>query len=120
MKEKSKLDEIIDGNPEIQALLKQAEERMFPQMEQSGIVIAFCKGKFDAKLALEIGAMLLFDKPMILVVSKLRPVPARLLRIADAVVTLDEDWATNPEKTADAVTEAMATVHTRYPTGKRT
>lgn len=49
-------------------------------------------GEFDVRQATELGAALLFDKPMLLVVPKGRSIGQRLRRAADVVV---DDWDSN-------------------------
>jgi hypothetical protein len=115
---KSKLDKLFE-HPEMKEFLKHAEEEMFPNMEGSSMCMSFVTDKPDAKLAIELGACLLFDKPLILVVSKGMAVPARLLRLADAVIDLD-DWQKNPEKARATVARAITQVRTRFPKGTRT
>lgn len=45
--------------------------------------------KFDVKFALEIGAMIMLDKPIVLLVSSERTVPPRLARVADKIIEVD-------------------------------
>lgn len=115
---KSRLQELYE-TPEMKEFLKHAEDEMFPSMQGSSMCISICDSSADAKLAIELGACLLFDKPLILVVSKTMPIPARLLRLADAVIDLD-DWKANPEKARKTVADVIAKVRTRFPKGTRT
>jgi hypothetical protein len=71
---------------DVKAFLKAAEKEMFPKMQGSAISINFL-GKPDAKLCLETGASVLFDKPIIVVVPEGGgPVPVNLKRCASAVL----------------------------------
>lgn len=74
---------------EVKDLLYRAEREMFPAMKGSAVSLVIAPEKPDAKLALEIGAAILFDKPLLIVVPRGRSVPARLRRIADAVVEIE-------------------------------
>lgn len=58
-------------------------------------------GTFDVKQATELGAALLYDKRILLIVPKGRTVGVRLRRAADVVI---DDW-----ESGDAVSEARIT-----------
>jgi hypothetical protein len=63
-----------------------------PKIVSSSVTLSLYSGDgsdFDVKLATELGAMLLLDKPLILVALPGRTVPSRLRRAADVVI---EDW----------------------------
>lgn len=73
-------------NPELKAYLRRAQEEMFPKLESSAISVTILSGKPDPKLCLELGASILFDKPIIVLVPDDTPVPANLKRCASAIV----------------------------------
>jgi hypothetical protein len=106
--------------PEMQEFLRHAQEDMFPKLQNSVMTFAiFDENKVDAKIALELGATILFDKPLIVVADKNKLIPARLLRIADAVIDI-EDWKNNPEKAREIITRTLLKIRERYPSGRRT
>jgi len=68
-----------------------ARREMFPKMADSNLVITLLSSEPDPKLCLELGAALLFDKPILLVTYGRFDPPERVRRIAAAVVELGED-----------------------------
>lgn len=48
-------------------------------------------GNFDVKYAVELGMALMLDKPIILIVQPGAVIPARLRKVADAVIEADLD-----------------------------
>jgi hypothetical protein len=78
-------DDIFD-DPDLKAYLKHAEEDMLPKMKDSAITLALFNGNVDIKLCVEIGAAILFDKPIIVVKCGDKPVSANLKRVASVIV----------------------------------
>lgn len=63
-----------------------------PKILESAVCMTIHTGDgrdYDVKQAVEIGAILLLDKPLILVVATGASLPTRLARAADVVI---EDW----------------------------
>ena len=75
-------------DPELKAYFRHAKTELFPQMKASAITLAILSEP-DPKLCLEIGAMILFDKPIIVLVPWGTPIPANLKRVAAAIVQGD-------------------------------
>lgn len=73
---------------------KQFRESTLPKMLDSAVFLSIGTnpGEFDVKQATELGAALLMDKPLLLVVPTGRQIGARLRRAADEIV---EDWNPN-------------------------
>lgn len=69
----------------LQAYYRYAKEDLFPKMKSSSISITIA-GEPDPKLCLELGAMILFDKPIIVLVPEGHTLPANLKRVAAAIV----------------------------------
>jgi hypothetical protein len=69
---------------------------VLPQSLSSAVAITICSPgeKIDVQQATELGAMLLLDKPLIVVASPGVTIPSRMRRAADIVI---EDWS--PENT---------------------
>lgn len=84
--------------------LKLAEQEMLPKMKGSALVVSIVASEPDIKQCLEIGAAILYDKPIILFVPKDRIVSANLRRIASAIVQGD-----NPKSNA-ALKDAISNV----------
>lgn len=73
----------------LKKLLESAQRDMFPKMEQSLFVLVIACEAPDAKIALEIGAAVLLDKPLLIVVPKGRTISPGLRRIARSIVEVD-------------------------------
>jgi hypothetical protein len=88
-RDEAAFDEILN-RAEVKDMLDRAEREMFPMMKASGLSLVIAAEDPDAKLALEIGAAVLFDKPIVILVPKGRIVPPGLRRIARTVVEIDD------------------------------
>ena len=78
-------DDLFD-HPELKAYFLHAQREMFPKLKSSAVSIAIMSDDPDPKLCLELGAAILFDKPILALVPDDRPLPANLKRVAAAVV----------------------------------
>jgi hypothetical protein len=82
-----------------------------PKIMHSGITLSIIGSRdaddFDVKQATEIGAMLLLDKPLILVCVPGATVPSRLRRAADVVI---EDWSPDNHDAQERLTAAIHAV----------
>lgn len=67
---------------------RHARTEMFPKMKGSAISVVI-SGEPDPKLCLELGAAILFDKPIIAVVPVGRKIPSNLARVASAIIQGD-------------------------------
>lgn len=68
------------------------KKNVFPQQRETDIMVTLYSGDgadFDVKQATELGAMLLMDKPLILVQLPGAKIPTRLARAADVIVPSD-------------------------------
>lgn len=95
------------NDAEVKDFLHRAETEMFPKMQMSRAAMVR-NGKPDAKLALEVGAAILFEKPLIVITKTGQHVPRTLQRIADSIVEIDD--LTSPEaqtKLRDAVMKSL-------------
>lgn len=90
-------------HPDVKAFFQRAESELFPRMKESAASITIF-GKPDPKLCMELGAALLFDKPIIVMVPDGRgPVPANLKRCASAIVEGSMDDPTLQKRLQDAL-----------------
>lgn len=68
-------------------------KRLIPKMKDSANILMIAPNlsetKFDIQFAVQIGAAILLEKPLILVVGVGRVVPPKLLAIADKIVNVD-------------------------------
>jgi hypothetical protein len=63
---------------------------MLPKLSDSAITISLAPGAdVDVKYAVELGFSIMLDKPIIIVAMPGRPVPAKLRKLADAVIEAD-------------------------------
>lgn len=72
-------------------------KRLIPEMRSSGSVLMISpnmEAEFDVEFALQIGACILLEKPLILIVHRGRVVPPKLRAIADRVIEADLDATT--------------------------
>jgi hypothetical protein len=66
--------------------LNHAQREVLPKMESSALCISIASEKPNAKQCLEIGAAVLMDKPIILLVPEGRQISANLKRCASVIV----------------------------------
>jgi len=89
--------------PEVKAWLERAEREMLPNMENSRIALAVLDGKIDAKLCLEIGAAVLYDKPILIMATDASEVPANLAKCAAKIVCGEPNDPLTKKRFADAI-----------------
>ena len=90
---------------QLKAYLSHAESGLFQKIKASAVGLTIA-GNPDPKICLELGAMILLDKPIIVCVPEGRTVSANLKRVASAIVY------GNPadEKTGRQLNEALRSV----------
>lgn len=89
---------------EFQQWLDKARREMFPKLAASDTFLSLCpEGEPDAKFCLELGAAIMFDKPIVVVAVEGREVPPGLLRIAHHVIEAD-----TPEEAGEKVAAYVA------------
>jgi hypothetical protein len=78
--------------PTSKAWIRHVVDEMVPKLAGSAAVISIvpADGELDIKFCVELGASIMLDKPIIATVFGDRPVPPKLLAIADEVVRLPE------------------------------
>lgn len=98
---------------EFDGYLEHARREMFPKMQSSAFVMAVL-GTPDPKLCLEIGAAILFDKPIVVIVPRGIAVPLALRTIAHKIVEMDgPDDEGSKQRISAAVEEMMQTLRFR-------
>lgn len=103
---KKTLDDLLELEG-VKALLACAERDMFPKMAASSVSLVIAHKNPDIKLALEIGAAILFDKPIIVVVFPGREVAPGLRRVADRIVEIDMESPDSRQKFKLAVEDLL-------------
>jgi hypothetical protein len=80
---------------------------MFPKMGGAAFSLAIL-GKPDSKLCMELGAAILFDKPLILMVpDREMAIPANLKRVASAIIVGDPSEPAIRKQLQDALTAVL-------------
>jgi hypothetical protein len=83
---------------DLDELALSVRDSLIPKLQASAAVVSIIPddpAKIDIKIALEIGAGLLLDKPLFLAIPDGAVVPQRLVRAADRVMyfnSSDPDW----------------------------
>jgi hypothetical protein len=72
------------------AYFDHARRTLLPLIRGSAVYLGICPAEPDAKFALELGVAILYDKPLLFIVPKGRTVPAKVRRVADAVIEVDD------------------------------
>lgn len=95
-------------DPEWKQYAEHVKKNLIPMIKKSAISVAlFSGGDPDPKQAIELGYMILLDKPIIVSVLRGAKVPDNLVRVADEIVEADFD---DPEGTAFRLRAAVKRV----------
>ena len=86
----------------------QAREKLEPMVRDSHVAVSLYGGEIDPKLAIEMGYMILLDKPIIAVVAPGSKAPDKLVQVADEIVELALDDPSFNERLMAAVGRVMA------------
>jgi hypothetical protein len=89
--EKKMAKDPYDGD-DFQRYADDMRKRLIPKMRESEHVLMIAPNlddKFDIQFALQIGAAILLEKPLILVVAVDRVIPPKLRAIADKIIDVD-------------------------------
>ena len=96
-------------DPQARQWLRRTREELVPMIEGSSISIAIVPdGAPDVKIAVELGLMVLLDKPIILAVSPGRKIPSKLVLVADEIVELDLTSTSGQQRMKDAIARVTA------------
>jgi hypothetical protein len=73
--------------PEAQDWLHHVRTHVLPMVEDSNVCISLCPptGEVDIKFAVELGMMIMLDKPIIVVADENRHIPDKLREVADRI-----------------------------------
>lgn len=93
--------------------LEHARKKLVPAAKASQVMALIVPdGEPDLKVALEVGLMVLLDKPFLLLVFEDRPVPGNLARLARATVQADvNDSEGTQARLREAVKKLDAELH---------
>lgn len=70
-------------DPDAKAYLARAQAELLPMISDCGVTMTLWTGSTDPKIAIELGYMILLDKPIIGVVIPGVQVPEKLARVVD-------------------------------------
>ncbi len=73
-------------HPEVKQYLDHAEKKMLPKLMESALCVSINATKPDIKQCLEMGAAVLFDKPIVLVVPEGTQVSSNMKRCAAIII----------------------------------
>lgn len=73
------------------AFFREARDDLFPKMKASFLSMTVIGDDPDPKFCLELGAAIMFDKPIIALNITDKPVPANLTKVAVAVIDVPPD-----------------------------
>lgn len=105
-------DEIRD-DPGYQAFERSVLTDLVPKLRGSVIGMALTpRGEPDVKFAVELGMMIMLDKPILLVVQPGQDVPRKLLAVADEVVEMD--WAAPRDDARLHLQDAITAMTVRF------
>jgi hypothetical protein len=92
---------------DVKEWLDSVAREMLPKMKDAVLSIALYSGKVDPKLCVEIGAAILFDKPIILVVTDQVQLPRNLERAAAEIVRGNPNMESTKRKLVDAISRVV-------------
>jgi hypothetical protein len=87
------------NDPAARKWLRHALEDMVPKMDSSTVVVSLVpKDDWDIKYAVELGAAIMMDKPIISVIHPGTPVSAKLMKVSDHIIEIDMDRGDSHEQ----------------------
>lgn len=92
-------------DPEWLAYAAHVRNELIPMIKESAVTMAMVTGSDpDPKQAVELGYMIMLDKPIITAVTPGAKLPNKLAVVSDAIIEIDMD---DPEGTATRIREAI-------------
>jgi hypothetical protein len=92
-------------DPALRRYAKRCRDELVPMIKDSGTCVSILpEGEPDIKFAVELGLMIMLDKPIVALVRPGTKVPFKLIAVADAIVEGDIDDPT-------VKTRLMAAIH---------
>lgn len=85
---------------------RRAREDLFPKMKGAALSIVIAADP-DPKLCMELGAAILLDKPIVVVVPEGQKLPTNLSRIASAIVQGDISQSKGKKQLQEAITRVI-------------
>jgi hypothetical protein len=98
--------EDIWTSPEWQAYVTDVRTNLVPKIDGSDFGVSLVPddpAKVDVKFAVELGLLLMLDKPLLLVIKPGMELPPKLAAVADAIVEIDMADPAGQQALADAI-----------------
>lgn len=98
-----------NDDPDLEAWTDQVRTVLIPMIESSEMTVSICPTSgdgVDIKFAVELGASIMLDKPIIVAVPPGRSVPDGLARVAHEIVEIGDD----PEVASRRIGEAVSRI----------
>ena len=87
----------ITGDPKFQEFAERAITKLVPMVDESAYCVALVPRKpedfNDIKFCIELGMMIMMDKPIVFVIAPGTKVPEKLIKVADRIIELDTNDA---------------------------
>jgi len=98
------------NDPQAKAWAARVDRELIPKIESSAATISIVpKGETDIKFAVELGLSIMLGKPIILLVVPGAKVPAKLARVADAIIEGTPDDPEIGRRIREALDELLGT-----------
>lgn len=102
------------NDPDVKSWMAGVAEELVPMLAGSDLNVSLVKGgkaaETDVKFAVELGFSIMMDKPILAVVLDGKPIPPKLLKIADGILNLHARELGTPagqEKLTEAIHKMM-------------
>lgn len=105
------MDFTPEQQKEVDRFIKAFEAEALPHLRTSAMSLTIYTGAFDSKIALEFGAALLLDKPILVMALKGARIPTKMLAVVDEIVEVDDIEAPeNKQKLQRGITRLLARI----------
>lgn len=99
---------LVDDYDNFTEFLRHGEEEMMPKLAGSGFVMSIMPdGKVDAKFSMELGAAIMYDKPIIALAPPGVKIPDALRRVAHDIVEIDLKDPASQDRAGDKIREIL-------------
>lgn len=89
----------------LQDIIQDLHLEVLPQLQESHVALAITDGELDPQFCLELGAMVMLDKPIIAIVLPGATIPEKLKMVADKIVIADPKTDSGREALQKALIE---------------
>lgn len=102
------------NHPAVEEYFEHVRRELVPMLNKSTVTMTLVppEGSHDLKYAVELGLMIMMDKPIIVLAVEGRPIPPKLRAVADEVVEVS---SLNDVETSMKISQAMARIADALP-----